>query len=605
MAWFWRSGTNKSADPVGWVRHLVPSLALFKGLVPEDLDPFLTELEWFSLPGGTPLMHRGDTDEGLFIITAGSLGMWLPDPAGEDYLAGQFVPYQTVGELSLLSGGPRTATLIALRDSELLRISPDLFQRIVARHPVVMENLAQHLARRLKESMEGRNDPSMQPVAPKTITLLPITAGVPCRETAERIVASFQAQGLRAILLDRSAEANRSDWFHNVEAEHDHVIYLSDGEAAGWSRQCVRQADRILLMARSDALSPYTHPMEEFLLQGPRRFVELAILFPSGTDHASGCGAWIERLRPDFHFNMCFDDAAAVDRLVRHMSGRAVGLVLAGGGARGFAHLGVIRALREAGVAIDRIGGTSMGALVAACVASGWDDDEIEARMRATFVETNPLNDYTLPFVSFVRGRKVQRLLKEHFGTRHIEDLWLPYYCVSANLTRGRQMVHTKGLIWQALRASIAIPGVLPPVVRRGDVLVDGAVLNNFPVTVMSEYRRGPVIGVDVEDHNAFLSTKGSNWREHEWGVLGDTVSGGPGIVSLLMRSGTVNSEIQSKLARARADLLFDPPIAGIGVRDWQAFDQAIEAGYVHAQAVLQTTDLSRYTANGRALGDA
>ena len=178
---------------------------------------------------------------------------------------------------------------------------------------------------------------------------------------------------------------------------------------------------------------------------------------------------------------------------------RAIGLVLSGGGARGYAHIGVIRALREAGLPFDIAGGTSIGGVIAACAAMGWNDDEIELRIRKAFVESNPLGDYVLPVVALTRGRRVEDRLQDNFGEALIEDLKIPFFCVSTNLVSGQIRVHRAGLLRQALRASISLPGILPPVVEgEHGLLVDGAVLKNFPVDVLKDLHRGPIIGVDV-----------------------------------------------------------------------------------------------------------
>ncbi len=577
------------------IGDLIPKLPLFDGVPPGQLRRFFNEFEWFSLPGGRTLMERGDPGDSLYIVTAGSLGMLLPDSTGEDYMAGQFVPGQTVGEMGLLSGESRPATLIALRDTEILQITKDSFHKIVDRHPVVMENLARVLAQRLRASIRGRHNEAQRSIVPKTIAIIPVSTGVPCRAMGEWLVNSLIAHNCKAMLLDTRCGEQSSEWLHTIEADHDHIIYLSDGKPEAWSRLCLRQADRVLLVARADADGTALSPMAELVLQGPRRFVELVLIHPQTARYAQGADLWLKRFRPDFHHNLRENDITGFGRLARHLMGQAIGLVMAGGGARGFAHLGVLRALREARLPIDMIGGTSIGGIIGAGVASGWPVDELQERIHKSFVATNPLSDYALPLTGFVKGRKISRLLREHFGERRIEDLWLNYFCVSANLTRGRQAIHRDGVIWRSLRASVAIPGVIAPVVCDGDVLVDGAVMNNFPVTLMAERGRGPVIGVDVEDHNAFGANKNPEWREKGWGILGVDVRGGPRIVSLLMRAGTVNSEMQTNQARARADLLFDPPLDAIGVGDWKLFDQVVERGYKHAVEVLEKTDLSPF----------
>jgi NTE family protein len=262
------------------------------------------------------------------------------------------------------------------------------------------------------------------------------------------------------------------------------------------------------------------------------------------------------------------------------MTGQAVGLVLGGGGARGFAHLGVIKALRGAGIPIDLIGGTSMGAVVGSGVALEWDDKLIYDIMRKAFVTSNPVNDYTVPVVALIRGRKVSQRLRQIFGDLAIEDLWRPFFAVACNLTKGATEVQRTGPLWRALRATVALPGVMPPVVVNREILVDGGVINNLPVDVMSNLGRGPVIGVDVAKDPA-LTCDDENLEDLSlWQMLRRGERNRPGILSVLMRSGTVSSAAQSQLGRSRANLYLAPELEDIDMLDWQAMDTVIERGY-------------------------
>jgi NTE family protein len=256
--------------------------------------------------------------------------------------------------------------------------------------------------------------------------------------------------------------------------------------------------------------------------------------------------------------------------------------VLSGGGARGFAHIGVIKALRQGRIPIDLAGGTSMGAIVAAGVALEWDDQEMRERMHAGFVRSNPLDDFAFPLVALTKGRKVERRLRRHFAESRIEDMWRPYFAVASNLSTGEVTVLRHGPLRRALRASIAIPGLLPPVIEGGDVLADGGVMNNLPCDVMDVMRRGPVLGVDVTRYRSFdAAILGKRSLVDRLFMQSDYE--GPGIVSLLLRAATVGGTIQTRSSRDHADLILDPPLPNIEIRDWKAFDRAIEAGYRYA----------------------
>jgi NTE family protein len=277
-----------------------------------------------------------------------------------------------------------------------------------------------------------------------------------------------------------------------------------------------------------------------------------------------------------------------VRRLARFVSGRAVGLVLAGGGARGFAHIGILKALAEAHVPIDQLGGTSMGALVAAGIAAEWSVDELTSRIRTAFVETNPLSDFTIPLIALFRGRKVSHLLRDNFGETRIEELPKPFFCVSSDLTSGRIHVHRAGALWRALRASVALPGILPPVTHHGHLLVDGGVMNNLPVDVMAQNSHGPIIGSDVTGEIDLHASDDRYGERPLWWLIGQRMRGTPSIISILMRSGTVGSEAQRRLVREQVDYLFEPPLEDVGLRDWHAFDRAIAEGYAHAMSVME-----------------
>jgi NTE family protein len=264
--------------------------------------------------------------------------------------------------------------------------------------------------------------------------------------------------------------------------------------------------------------------------------------------------------------------------------------VLAGGGARGFAHIGIIKALKEAGVPFDQLGGTSMGAIIAAGLASEWGLEEMRERMRAVFVDDNPLSDFTLPLIALVRGKKVSKRLREHFGEVCIEELALPYFAVSSDLTTGRIHIHRDGVLWRALRASVALPGILPPVTHHGHLLVDGGVMNNLPVDVMREQAggAGPIIACDITGE-VDLQVQDSRYGERPWWwLIGQRMRGNPSIISILMRSGTVGSEAQRRIVREQCDYLIEPPMPDIQLRDWKKFDQAIQEGYDTARACIE-----------------
>lgn len=566
------------------LRETLHRFPLLADLGDAALKRLLSEATWFGLPGGTLLPREGENDHALFLVVTGCLGVFADDETGGKRLVAHVPAGETVGEMSLISGEPHSAQLVALRDTELLRVSRSGFESLIARHPRVLLNLMRIMVRRLSETTQQ----SAGRTRPKTFAMVPLQNGLGEELVARRLVDALTGMGSRAAMLDSDAADQPAEWFNAFEAAHDVVFYRGDAPDSPWTHLCLRQADRIFLLARSDRplpLKPLDMPAFKERATG---LPELLLIHPAdGTrdlpEHFALRSGLFEA-----HHHIRDGRGDDIQRLARFIAGRAVGFVLAGGGARGFAHIGVIKALVESNVPLDYLGGSSMGAIIAAGLACEWSVDELTARMRTAFVETNPLSDYTLPLIAFVRGRKVSMLLREHFGDIRIEEMPKPFFCVSSDLTTGRIHVHRSGLLWRALRASVALPGILPPVTHHGHLLVDGGVMNNLPVDVMKQQAQGPVIASDVTGEIDLRASDDRYGERPVWWLIWQRMRGSPSIVSILMRAGTVGSEAQRRLVREQADFLVEPPLEDVGVLDWQKFDRAIAEGYAHAMLMIE-----------------
>jgi predicted acylesterase/phospholipase RssA len=289
------------------------------------------------------------------------------------------------------------------------------------------------------------------------------------------------------------------------------------------------------------------------------------------------------------HHHVAADSPSDFARLARFLAGRATGVVLGGGGTRCFAHIGVIRALEEAGIEIDAIGGTSMGAYLAAQYALGWDPARMRAFNRETWVRVRPMQDYTLPVLSLLTGRGFRKVARDIAGEAAIEDLAMRFFCVSSNLTRARIVAHRLGPLWRGMVASISVPGLMPPVAEGGDLLVDGAVLNNLPVDVMRSLCEGTVIASDVSplvdlavDPGVGLSS-GLWSRLFPWRRARPDGPKPPTVVDVLSRVSTLNSTVATEVVKKQADLYLHPPTEDFTVVDWERADALMDVGYEYA----------------------
>lgn len=530
---------------------------------------------YFGLPGGWQLFGPGEPSDQIYFVLSGSLGAFRVGANGQMELMGHIRAGEPVGEMSMIAGEPHEHAVFALRDTELLSMSREGFMKLVKSDPAILERLTRVIMIRMRQARKKTG----RAAEPRVFGIVAASPTIDLKQRARVISDDLKAMGLRVAIVGEEAVGMPATYFDELELRNDIVLLLSTLGDTPWFKMTQRHSDRIWLLARGDArpsiplLPDDPSPARQF------RLVDLILLHHDGERPATRTLEWKYAADAARVFHWHGMDGEDCRRLARVMAGRSVGLVLSGGGARAYAHIGVIRALREANCPIDFVGGASMGAIVAAGVACGWDDAEMDRRIRKAFVETNPLSDYRLPVVGLVKGHKVDARLKEHYDDQMIEDLKLPFFAVSTNLTQGTFQVHTEGLLREALRATISLPGILPPFVSHKQVLVDGAVLNNFPVDVMRDMHRGRIIGVDVA-----VAPEGLKADDfvNPPGFIGWTLKHGfksaPPIANLLMRAATIS--VDPNKHRNITDILIVPTMKDIELRDWKEYDAAVEAGY-------------------------
>ena len=589
-------------------------------------------LQWRDVPAGQTLMKQGESGDAMYLILSGRLRAYVEDESGESHAVRELGRGQIVGEMSVITGDPRLATVVTVRDSVLVRLAKSDFHRLLANSP----QLSVVLTRQIIEHLQSRED-LFRTARPVTIALVPISAGVQAGEFAQRLAQHLARVGRVGVVdastidgdLDEPGIARRdgddpaaarrvSMRLNEIEAAHEFVLLVADDAPSAWTLRCCHGADEVLLLADATQ-SPALHPTESRSLMrrdGRAEAAEvLVLLHPQTTRCPQNTRAWLEPREVADHLHLRPALDADMARLARIESHTAVGLVFAGGGARGLAHLGVYRALEERGVNIDYVGGTSIGAIMAALVASNGGLAEVMRIARKSFSK-NPTGDYNLlPLLSLVKGRRLRRLiaraLDELVGFDvDIEDLWKPYYCVASNYSQAREALIRRGNLGRAMRASLAIPGALPPVVIDGDLLCDGGTFNNFPVDVMHHMRGvGTVIGVDL--HTRKPRRFDIDEVPGTWAMLRDRLRPYlnrryrlPSLLAYLMNVQILYSTSRQALKRKLTHLYFNPPLERVGMMEWSRFDDIVQQGHAHAIGVLDALappELERVRTGGAA----
>ena len=562
-------------------------------LVQEVVD----RVEWRRLEAGAVLFEQDDPSDAAYFIVGGRVVVSIRTPDGDEEIVRELGRGEVVGELGLLDGAPRSATVRAVRDTTLASFSTQTFEELVSKHPSLMLHVARGILTRLKRAPRRLIDRAAAltvavtaPVDPRPVidTLVDVLSrhGSVRHLSSDRVDRLLNRDGIAQAATDNVGVPRLAEFIHEADVGNDHLVLETDRDMTAWTRRALRHADRVVIVVSSRPDRAERQHIRALLdaLEGMQHVVRvLAVLHPAGTDRPRGTATLMRELGVDEVVHLREGRADDIGRLARLATGHGVGLVLSGGGARGFAHIGVYRALYELGIPVDHVAGCSIGAVIAGGIALDLPLDDAEAFTEQQF---RKLLDYTVPVVSLVKGQRITRNLDANFGSYDIEDLWRSFYCVSTNLTTSELHVHRRGNAARAIRASVAIPGVLPPVPHDGDLLVDGGVLNNLPVEVMRhDGGIGTVIAVDVAPPRGPRAKTDYGLHVSGFRALGPTVrrtGAYPSVAAILLRSmltGAVRNQ-QAAVRDGGVDLMLQLHLPGVGLLDFASVHPVAGAGY-------------------------
>ena len=574
--------------------QLLPQV--FGTLDPTALEQLARVFRWVRLERGEQLFAQGDAGDALYVLVSGRLQARVETPGGGSRAVGEIVPGETVGEMALVSDEPRSATVVAVRESVLQVCDREDFDALWTAHPELSRQLASILVQRLKRANQKAPTVRRQ----LSIAVVPLHRGIQAESFVRPFIDELRRSG-EILHLDRAAvlervgrlpsrlDARLEDlrllpWFEEQEARHDIVVYEAEPEASAWTARALGQADRIVLVADADH-APDVSDFEghiEGVLEGARPPVHLVLLHPEGRDRPRDTRSWLDPRQLHRHHHVRRDVPADVGRVARLLTGRGLGLVLSGGGARGLAHISVLAAFDELGIVVDAIGGTSMGAAMGCQYAMGISPADMRDVNWRELVVNKCFHQYTIPVYALVSRRGVDSSYRTVGGGRDIADFWIPFFCTSCDLQTGEKVVHDRGPVWKAIRASTSIPGVLPPVVDGDRLLVDGGVLDNIPEEEMMDFCEGPVIAVDVSPGKPLPVDYEYDDLPSPWTALMHRLSPFktthrvPRLVDVLMRTATVSNASQAGRVDTGVDLVLRPPVSGYGLLEFDAMDRII-----------------------------
>ena len=579
----------------------------FKQLITAITGPIDAELintigaraTWRELARGERLAAAGDPCEGWYIVVSGRLEQRDPvDGVGVELGVGD-----SVGELSLVTEEPHHANLVALRTTELVVVAPEDFDALVSAASLIPGIVKRALRRASRARIDGAHPrPRFS-----SFTLTPLddsgTLAPLCGQLVELLATSASALLIDVASLrdhlDVPLEAMRQAdhpswmrvraWFEGLQTELAFVVLQDAPDHPGWSSFCREHADILVgvadgdrsLPARGEDEGPFARREGGGVL---RRLLLLthqpSVLAPTGTR------AWLARFGGPEHLHLRWPDRGELGRLARILTGRGIGVVLSGGNAHAMAQLGALAALRNAGVPIDYVGGTSFGAIIAGLAAARTPASKIREHKDA-LVRFNPFRSLVLSRVGLLEGAAFDWIAQRTFADMEIEDLWLGMFAVCVNFTTTEEMVIERGPVWAAVRASGSVPVVMEPFFHEGQVLVDGGLVNNLPIDVMRRKTKGPLIAVDVSPDKEIrgeplVRTRGlRGWfRRRQRGTGRPTY----GLFDILMRSFTISSAQRAAAHKDELDLYITPDVRALSSTDFTGFDELLEVGRAAAE---------------------
>ncbi|HET9718460.1 MAG TPA: MFS transporter [Solirubrobacteraceae bacterium] len=588
---------HDSARPQSAAEFLA-QVPLLRGLDSAARDALAEDALPVRVEAGEWLFRQGEEADAMYLVQAGRMEV-VAEPSGQ--LLRQLGRGDVVGELALLTDSPRSASVRAARSSELLMIRRGDFEQLLGASPATSLALSRSLAEQLRDTHApiSRDRPR-----PATVALVALDEAVPVADLSRRLAEQLRDAVSVAYVDAESAGAGSSPTAEDaaavygpvldrLEASHDLVV-LSAGvlpQPGPWLQFSLQQADRILVVADGSCDPARLEGRPE--LRGCD-LVAYDVAPASGA--LSACATVLEPI--ECHALRRSELEADLARMGRRLSGRSVGIVLSGGGARAFAHLGVLEVLGQAGIRIDRVAGVSMGAFIGALFAMGLDLEEIDQRCFEFWVQQRPLADYTFPRHALIRGERMEGMLRRTFGEVAIEELALSFMCGMTELRRGDLVIARSGPLWEQVGFSLCLPIIAPPQVRGRELFVDGSLVDNLPVGTMAELGEGPIIAVDIkatleggrEPRSGLNGTGGA--RPSERGAAGRSVRP-PSLGETLARVLLLGSANTTEASRRHADLVISPRSPGLGLLEFHQIDAAREAGRVAAWAALENEPLS------------
>lgn len=579
---------------------------LFVDLNENIVRQLINELEICSIPSNTVLYKQGEIADDLCIVIDGQFQVNRPTESSYENFS-VVGRGETIGEIGVICQSLRVVNVLAIRDSTIARLSRFSYEKILQAYPL---EINQTFIKSVINKLTKHEKIQFQSTETFVLAMLSVHLskvkiirqlvdalseyGLTTPITSDIVDSAFGKKGVAQSSFQDDTNHSLLQWISEQEIAHRYIVFVIDDSMTAWTARCLRQADHVLFVVDAQDSTDINVLEATILKELKDKGTKKTLLINHfNSDIPTDSLLWLKQRNINRHHHLRDGNKTDFGRIARFLTGNAVGVVFGGGGARGFAHIGVIRAFQELNIPIDLVGGNSMGALIAAQYALQWNHQKMLNITQQLCLQGDR---FTLPLMSIFSGKKMTQGLMKMFGNRYIEDLWLHFFSVSCNISRAKVMTHDSGSLLAAVLNSNAPPGLFPPQIVDGDLLVDGALLNNVPVDIMAKYYEGnTIIAIDVNAREDLLNNTGNQGGMSGWHLLLNKLNPWgrkiitPNILAILSRASIIGGLAQrKKLMEGVADLYLQPPVNQFSLMAYKDAEKIEKVGYQYSKQELQ-----------------
>jgi len=575
---------------------------IFASLEDDVLKKISEQCEVIHLKKNKILFRQGEVSDSLYVLVSGKIFVFLtPEKKHKKFIA-EILPGQTLGELAALSNEPRSTTTKTAEDCTLLQLSGKVFTDICLQYPKVSFAVINSFITRSDSLVKFITEEGN---ARKHIVLLPAHADTALALLQKKLTAILSNHSKITLISDQQSFASASDvetWINTEERKGNTIIYALYSTDSLLAKACLEYVDMIYIVAEAGSDIFLNKKVREILQTYQYKIKpELILLHQKHKSLPKNTKPWLKLYRFNLHHHIRIHHAPDWQRLLRFMHNKAVGVVLGGGGLRCWAQLGALKALHEAKIPIDIIGGTSAGSIVSAFYAlhETFEDRRLDLRRLSEATrKAISLKNLTWPAVSLFNGEDYTRCLQSIFAKVKIENLWLPAFFISCNLMMNKQMITRSGSLWRSIRSSTSVPAIFPPLTKRGKIYLDGGILNNLPVDVMQKIigHANTTIAIELtrggeNNHHYDFPTILPFWKTlfAKLGIAFKKYSFPP-FVETFLQSLLAGASAKQRENAALADILVAPDLSHFGLLSVTAEqeNELYDIGYQETQEAIK-----------------